>query len=177
MNKRGQFFLIAALVIAGIIITLTSINFSTKTPEVKTTAVYDLSKEINFESNSLIDYGVFLDSLTIGASLQNLAAAYSAENPDTDLLIVYGNINSYNVSLYNKTNSGRNCYPSNSCSNQYSHEPSEPESWPAGGDNVTVVLDSETSLTFTLDSVGENFYVVLKKESGEETIVSQNPHE
>jgi hypothetical protein len=181
VNKRGQFFLIAALVIAGIIITLTTINISTKTSETKTTAVYDLSKEINYEEGSLIDYVVFqaTSPSAISASVQALASNYSAENPSADLLIVYGNTTNYNVTLYNKTSTGSVCSTGlTGCSPQSSGRVGTPpysSIWQGNSKNVTVQLDRETNLTFTLPPTGQDFFIVLKKKVGGETIIAKNP--
>ena len=170
MNKRGQFFLIAALVIAGIIITLTTINISTKTPEVKTTALYDLSKEIDYESSSLIDYGVY-QSTSITGSIDSLMANYSAANPDTDLIFIYGDPSEVTIASYTLNESGMvgmaGVY--NTVMKKFYSENK------TTGDKATVNL-GEDKLDFNLEQ-GQNFFIVLKKQSGEETIVARNPNE
>ena len=99
MNKRGQFFLIAAVVIVGIIITLGTINISTKTSKNSNAAFYDLSKEINYESSRLIDYGVLNGQTfsTTNSSITSFVANYSVANPDTDMLLIYGNTSTLTI--------------------------------------------------------------------------------
>ena len=58
MDKRGQFFLIAAVVIIGLIIGLSVVYNSVKAPK-EDSQVYDLSKEIDYESAQVIDHGTF----------------------------------------------------------------------------------------------------------------------
>lgn len=175
MNKRGQFFLIAALVIAGIIITLTTINISTRTSDIKTTAIYDLSKEIDYESSSLIDYGVYNPN-NITGYMNSLMANYSAANPNTDIVFVYGNFGGDTLT-----------------GTSYFSEPIARSSFAGAGfttrekkikqvngtiDNkkVNVTLSDNSTISFNLKS-GENFFIVLKMESGEETIVAKNQNE
>lgn len=57
MYKKGQIYFIAALIIAGLIISLGVVYNYTKTKK-KETSVYDLDKEIDFETSRIIDYGV-----------------------------------------------------------------------------------------------------------------------
>jgi hypothetical protein len=58
MNKRGQFFLVAAIIIIGFIV---SIATATNTIKVgpDNEAFYDLSKEVGFETKRVLDYGVY----------------------------------------------------------------------------------------------------------------------
>src|SRR3989344_2736787 len=56
MNKRGQFFLIAAVVIAGILIGLGAVYVSLSSQK-EDRIVYDLTKEISYEASRVIDKG------------------------------------------------------------------------------------------------------------------------
>lgn len=176
MNKKGQFFLIAAIVIVGIIITLSAINISTKTPAKENTAFYDLSKEIAFESNKLIDYGVYQyrGQTSPAPSVTSLVANYSAVNPDTDMLFIYGNRTALTILLYNKTSLGTESFGTGGAPvgiNIETRTPTTP-GYLIEGNNVTVQLGGIAPLTFELQP-GENFFIVLKKEAGEETLVAK----
>lgn len=174
MNKKGQFFLIAALVIVGIIITLSAVNISTKTPAKKNTAFYDLSKEIDYESSKLIDYGVYnkRESDT-GKLITSLVANYSSTHPDTDFLFVYGNAeDGVSSTQYSRVSSGLTSVGS-ATSYQYETDVSYPETdIDVTHSTISVTLDETETLDFEL-SPGENFYIVLTKEVGEETLVAQ----
>ncbi len=58
-DKRGQFFLIAAIVI--IVITVSVLTISNYTQTSQATAIEDLGQEINIESGFVLDYGISQD--------------------------------------------------------------------------------------------------------------------
>jgi hypothetical protein len=91
IKKRGQFFILAALIIAIVLVGLVSVKNRvelSKDPE----NFYDLSEEIKYETDSVIDYGIFQgggeDNLNdfINLSVINL----EERDPDTELIILYG---------------------------------------------------------------------------------------
>lgn len=174
MNKKGQFFLIAAVVIAGIILTMSTINISTKPSQKEQTSLYDLSKEIDYESSQLIDYGVYSRSEgetknQIGSFISN----YSAANPDTDILFIYGNqqsLTALTVLLYNRTATG-NVDISGAGLEQYQTATVIPN-YVVTGNEVVVELGEGQTLNFVLQP-GENFFIVMKKQIGGETIVAK----
>lgn len=178
MNKRGQFFLIAALVIAGIIITLTTINISTRTSSTNT-AIYDLSKEIDYESSSLIDYGVFEgDSSVINAKLEALIANYSAANPYTNITFLYGTKDSLTIfgGTYGPKSTGSvGTGGTWVLQVQNSIEPINVLN-PSSSNKKEIQLPDKTVITIDFKE-GQNFYLVLKKQSGGETIVAKNQNE
>ncbi len=99
MKKRGQFYLVAALIIVGITAGLAAIHNSSKTSE-EDVAVYDLSQEIDFESAQVIDNGIFQGSSTgtTGINIVSLAQHYCAKSTeDTSFVVVYGTASSANV--------------------------------------------------------------------------------
>jgi len=89
MNKRGQFFLIAAFVIAGIILSLSTIYIAIRSPP-EETKVYDLSKEINEETAQIITQGTLEGGTFISGRIESLVASYSASYPDTEITAIYG---------------------------------------------------------------------------------------
>lgn len=97
MNKKAQFFLIAALIIAGIILALSQ-TFTSSSVEPHETIAYDLSNEVYYEASQVIDNGVFNEKTQadITEELSNLTEYYSKINPDSDISIVYGNPDSAN---------------------------------------------------------------------------------
>ncbi|MEK6818345.1 MAG: hypothetical protein AABY10_00250, partial [Nanoarchaeota archaeon] len=107
MNKRGQFFLIAALAIVGVIIGLTTVYNNISTVKEDFT-VYDLSNEINYESAQVIDSGLFnsLDNSKIDENLKNLTDFYSKSNPDQEFVVLFGNEKKLKVVNYKKTPTG-----------------------------------------------------------------------
>ena len=89
MDKRGQFFLIAAFVIIGILISLSTVYIAINAmPEEK--KVYDLSKEINEETAQIISNGVINNPGIIETNIDSLAQSYSITYPDSEIAVIYG---------------------------------------------------------------------------------------
>jgi hypothetical protein len=89
MNKRGQIFLIAALVIVVILAGFGIYNYVTTTGDDQ--RVYDLSKEIKFENSKIIDYGVYsLNEINTSNRLIDTVDYYARENPDTEIIVISG---------------------------------------------------------------------------------------
>ena len=61
MNKRGQIFLMAAILITSVVIGLSTIDTEAEVMS-PNEAFYDLSGEIGFETKRVLDYGVFQNS-------------------------------------------------------------------------------------------------------------------
>lgn len=92
INKRAQFFLIAALIISGIILsfgnTYTKINIQTEDAK-----IYDLSEQLKYESTQVLDNGLIAGSTSdvIAENLKNLTEYYANLNPDSNIDIIFGN--------------------------------------------------------------------------------------
>jgi len=57
MNKRGQFYLVAAIVLVVIIISFATIqNYTRRKSAIK---IYDIKEELGIESGNVLDYGTF----------------------------------------------------------------------------------------------------------------------
>ncbi len=91
MKKRAQFYLIAALIIIIIIASLGAV-FIKINQQKKDTKIYDLSNEINYEANQVINNGIYegRTSEQIGEDLKTLTAYYAKENQDSDIAVLYG---------------------------------------------------------------------------------------
>lgn len=158
MKKRGQFFLIASLIIVAIVLSLGTVyNYATVQKE--DTQVFDLSKELGYEGASVIDSGVFTSHQgNIPAYLSDLIGNYSASAPDSDFWVVYGNATT--LLLFNASNNcGSVGVGGTSVSVCTRHLNSNYIT--ASGNNVTVTLDG-TNYTFQLEE-GQNFYIVVKR--------------
>jgi hypothetical protein len=106
-NKRGQFYLIAALAIIGIMAGLSGVYSKIKTTEEDPT-VYELSDEINYEIGQVIDSGVLagMSQEEISRNIENLTDFYARSNPSSSLLAIYGNRTELTLLLYNNTGTG-----------------------------------------------------------------------
>ena len=109
MTKRGQFYIITALIIAAIVFGLTTVmNYSTVHPA--PAQFYDLSKNFEAESTQVIDYGVYSAEPNIQGKVENFTRAfldYAVEkDPNLELFYIYGNSTSLTVVNYGKNESG-----------------------------------------------------------------------
>lgn len=179
MDKRGQFFLIAALVIAGIVITLSVMNITIKAPEEDVT-LYDLSSEIDYESSQLIDHGIYYSYSEgeISSSVISLMANYSYAYPNTDIVAVFGDENSVTELSYEKINVGSLGIGTGSTSGltQIQIEPVTRITYPEGEEKKIEVklnaIGENSTVSFNLKS-GQNFFLILKRTSGGQTNVVQ----
>src|SRR3989338_5258798 len=92
MLKKGQIFLIAALIISGITIGFGTI-YNEASVERQDAAVYDLSTELRSELQQVYDNGVInsKDEDKIKEDITKLALYYSEQNPDSNFEIFFGN--------------------------------------------------------------------------------------
>jgi hypothetical protein len=173
MNKRGQFFLIAAFAIIGVIVGLASVYTTAEAlPEART--VLDLSKELNLEGASVIDHGTFY-GLSREQRIDNLRMitdAHAKSNPKTDFIIIYGNSSNLSVTTYTSQDTGsvglniggaggqfESLSLSEQRQNSYSLDPQ-------GQSQVTILIDPEDKdIKHTFDlKPGETFFIIAKEE-------------
>jgi len=142
MNKRGQFFLIAALAIIVVIASLVAIyNSAEKGKEEVST--FNLAEEINFEGSQILKNGVYnsLPFSEIGERIENLTDYYAKTNRETDLLIVYSDEIQTVIIFYNNTGTEIEVSPSSfqpaSIDNKFS-------STQARTDDILVTISGQT---------------------------------
>jgi hypothetical protein len=171
-NKKGQTFIIAALIIAVILMGFNTIWVSTNFQE-EDRAVYDLSKEIDFEGKKVIDYGVFTGKTpaVIISNITTLMGYYVKENPNSEIFIIYGNRSGVTV-----INNSVSCKTGNiglgsnvgGCTS-YGGSPPASRAFPVSQTGVVRVPISGQDYTFTLED-NQDFYVVLVRQAGEDTV-------
>lgn len=160
MNKRGQFFLIAAIVIVAILIGLSLVYTSTRTPRSEEQEIVDLSNEIYFEGAQVIDNGVYTDrsEAQIEQNLQVLMEDYSILYPDSEITSIYGD--HYTTRI---------CKPTGQVSLGSSQISADCKQTVDSGtierrDGRIIVNIGEETYEFE-DTPGETFYVIIRKES------------
>lgn len=169
MQKRGQFYLIASIVIIGILISLTVVYNSVRTTT-EDVSVYDLSDEISYEGARVIDQGIFYDTEEqIQTNLETLAENYAKSNPDLDLLLVYGDGDAIQYTCdttgsveLGDTSSGDFCSLNRDTLSITSTD----------ADNIKVLFEGE-EYTFRISS-DQSFYIILAKDKGDDKIVATN---
>jgi hypothetical protein len=96
VEKRGQFYLMAAVIVIVIIIGFATVTNFVRKGSFERTKVFDISKELEIESGKVLDYGTYT-----GEDLPNLLDHFTAvytsyTGEDKDLHFIVGNPNSNN---------------------------------------------------------------------------------
>jgi hypothetical protein len=115
MNKRGQFFIIAAVLIVLILFTLSSVSTYAVVKEDPRT-INELSDELNREGFYVIDYGVFnekelatpdADGLVDKFLVDGVGEYFLRKTKEANVIFIYGNRNGEVYAMeYNTVNTG-----------------------------------------------------------------------
>lgn len=100
-EKRGQFFLIAAVVIIAVIVSIVTITNYTQRKDV--VRLYDLGEELGIESQQVLDYGTYseLDEAEMTELIENFIENYVTYiEEDKNIYFVFGNKLKINVVGY-----------------------------------------------------------------------------
>lgn len=170
MKKRGQFYLIAAIIFAVIVMGIVAVsNYSIIT---EPTNVQDLKNQIQIESAMTVDYGISnqLSQAEMYINLSDLAQQYiNAESGSKDLYFMFGTSGgSGNITLKGYQKSDENVYldsnqvTSSSGGFLFSEVPSG---------NILNLTINQTSYFFSLKD-GENFYFLISQAAGGEKDVA-----
>lgn len=172
MEKRGQFFLVAALIIASLLFGLTAVVNSAQggtSPD----GISDLSHEINFESKQVLDYGVYYEQNT-NQLLQQFLIRYADYISQEKVLFVFGNRNNLSAFFFKRGLLGVDAIVTGGA----------PQSYPIQEITGAVadVHASETGVDATIQGVtyhfdlleGQNFFFVIIKEANHESFVATN---
>lgn len=105
MNKRGQFYIIAAIIIIAAIFGIVAVtNYATTKPD--SIRSVELSKELNLESEQIINYGVF-NKLNLDDLLSNFTIEYGPYlGGDSDVYFIYGDNNEIHYYIYSSSSTG-----------------------------------------------------------------------
>ena len=180
MNKRGQIYIIIAVVIIGVIAGLLVVSnyvASNKEP----VKFYDLSEELGVESEKVINYGVY-NSVDTDILINNFTDTYSdyfdAMAGKSEMVFAYGNETKMNSIIYSNVSNGRISVGIGEKQTFLDVEGKSKTktSWnpillPELG-NYVLVNVTGSSYKFVLNK-GENFFFVLTKKIGNDTYVTQ----
>lgn len=95
MNSKGQFYIIASVVIAVILASLiTIVNYVVTKPE--PVKFYDLTKQLNYETTNIINYGVVTNDTEIDEKInqfikEDFLPYVKQKDPNIELIYIYGN--------------------------------------------------------------------------------------
>jgi len=104
-NRRGQFYLLAAIVIIAIIIGFAAIsNYARKKAPVRT---YDVAEELGIEGGKVLDYGTYneaVDNTELMEHFTTLYQEYAGE--DKEIYYVFGNYEEITAYKYGEITTG-----------------------------------------------------------------------
>lgn len=170
-NRRGQFYLIAAIVIISVVIGFAVISNSPKKDiPVK---LYDLKQELGIESQNILEYGTYneLNETEMKMLLQNFVTEYVAyAGADKNLYFIFGNSEKIVIMVYqNLVNESASVDVGSG--NIPLIIDGSPQEFTPGGNDVTIKIGTN-DYKFKLKT-GENFYFVISEEvQGERYVVT-----
>ena len=171
MNKRGQVFLMAAILIAGIVVGISAIDTETETGS-SNEAFYDLSEEVGFETKRVLDYGVF----SVGNPLQEVEGfflKYQDYIAREQVVLVVGDSSNMKV-YYFSDNNGEVGISTGGGGSTFNIPITDFGGWDAevsaDGALVNAIID-EITYEFSLRD-GQNFFFVIIKHEDEEKFVA-----
>jgi len=101
MKKKGQFYLIAAIVIA--IVMFSTFSLTNRSSKKEYSIVYDLSDELDLEGNFIEEYGI-MNKEDLNEIFGNFLNNYSEyiQDPTLDIYFIYGSMNDSGDLVYNQ---------------------------------------------------------------------------
>ena len=188
-EKRGQFYLIAAVVIVGVIIGFATVYNYAGRGNLDKEKVYSLKDEFGFEGGEVIDYGIYksstLDLKELVTHFSGAYTKYSGENKE--LYVVFGDKTNTQFLSFKEVFTGSVSInpPGTTSASKIVITGKEKNIVTCGilvdtcklntpgGDTVIVKLSDETTRTFKLKK-GENFYFIISAELGDDKVVVGN---
>ena len=166
LSKRGQFYLVTAVVLAAVIIGISAIsNYSKKE---KSPGLEELKEEIRIESEKTLDYGVNngFNSTQIYWLMQNFTnyyVNYEGRN-GKDIYFIFGNANNITVSGYQEEDKTISVSSGSSQATITQTKGSFTGGIDPAGTNVALSIDGD-AYSFNL-SAAENFYFIIAQNTG-----------
>jgi len=168
MNKRGQVFLMTALIITGIMISLVRVS-NQGTVRDKPEAFFDLADEIGFETKKVLDYGVIKSVNNVGELASELLEKYVDNIGNEDVAFIYGDSQEVYAYYYDSvevvavSTLGNQFIPLRIANGRQIQV--------RGSSSDATIKINEIDYTFSLKP-GQNFYFVLIREDGGEKFVT-----
>jgi len=180
MQKRGQFYIIAAVILISLIYGLTAVeNRASGTGNIA--RFYDLSDNFGKESVKIVDHGVYSKNsqAEIERKLYDFYQNYTeyalARDPDVSIIFVFGDKERAIVGRLNYSEATAHLFGLENESEAVSARSNElkvPSIESVSGDRVIVQIDGERK-EFDLKN-DESFYFVVMSKKGKEVLVDEN---
>jgi len=176
-GKRGQFYIVAAIIISVVLIGLFTVNTYIKFKP-KDVKFYDISDEMGLETGYVIDYGIYSQG-----NLNNLIEEWTVTYVDYsskytnigEWVIIYGNEKNITLLYFTEESSGDISLSIGGTYVGIHVTPDSPwygkESFQPSEDIIKVKVD-DIEYAFDLRK-GENFYFVISSEEGDVDIFGE----
>jgi len=179
MKKRGQFYIIAAIIIVVVIVGLSSIaNYAIVRK--KPVKFYDLGEELNIESGRVVEHGIY-NEIDVPSLIEDFTDKYfvnysEEKEKGTELIFVYGNKENAKISTYTTEATGEIIltYGAGSFTiSGYDKYIPERKTLSNIGEDSIVLNIFNNDYSFSLQE-GENFLFVISKKTEEETYITSS---
>ena len=168
LNKKGQFYLLAAVIIVALILSFAVVtNYIQDKPDVK---IYDLQEELGIEGGEVIEYGVY-NGEVVGELMEDFTSLYSEyAGENKNLYYVFGNPNKgIFVSSYQDLVSGSISVDIGTLSSLDIEKKKYVSQKYTGKDKIKIKI-KDIDYDFDLNE-GENFYFVISQDILDERFV------
>lgn len=170
-NKRGQFYLIAAIIIVAMILGLLTVANKSRTQNL--TDISEASEEISIEAEAIMNYGVSQNELPsiMDARFEAFASDYSSYSNVENLYFIYGTSEEVTIGAHRKLTPAQifvNGNSQNIINGSYVSQ-----TYSVLGDLVITIDNLDNSFEM---KEGYNFYFILSQgnEETEEYLFSGN---
>jgi hypothetical protein len=166
--KRGQFYLVAAIIIIAFVAGFVTIsNYSKRKTSIK---IYDLGEELGIESQNVLEYGNYnsFDETEMDALLEQFIEDYVAyAGEDKNLYFLFGDANSIKIKPYQEIEESVSVGGSDIIITG-----EKGETMPVVTTDKIVIIIEDIEYHFDLDAE-QNFYFVISQEiDGEKHVVT-----
>ena len=173
LNKKGQFYLLAAIVIIGIIVGFVGVsNYAKKQSSVR---VYDLGTELDIEGGWVLEYGTIQTDKEddMNKLLNDFTLKYNQYlGGVTDVYFIFGNKDKVWFVTYEKVVIGEIRIDEAEIIIKEGNPSIEEKSIEEGQDTIGIDI-GDNHYEFEIKP-GENFYFIISQEIGDEIHISTN---
>ncbi len=173
-GKRGQFYLIATLIITIIVIGITSIvNYSSTSSSIR---LDEVREELKIESSYLLDYANYNDfsGTEINTLLEDFSEDYvGAKGQGKNLYFIFGDKSNFTFMGWQSSTESVSLKTSEGSENINLNEETLHTSYHSTNNNVSLTLDARDTKEFEMLE-GENFYFIVSSKLEEEKHVVSN---
>lgn len=177
-NKRGQFYLIAAVIIIGVVVTVFTIsNYIERKESIR---LYDFGEELGIESQNVLDYGTYQgfdenDTKILVTNFVENYVGYAGEGKN--IYLVFGNQDTIKVMAYQIMNETVSVSIDDGVAQlvEIDELGEGSQEFSVGTMSKVVITIGGNVYEFKLKP-GENFYFVISQEIGGEKYVVTSKH-